>query len=152
MLLFIFVGCSLLLAQDTNTTRQTSTSNPPDLFKEMSKAQEQMKADQKKRLEMLKQINPQMYEQMARQEQLSDKISQISSSYSKKTISYESAKAKLYPLVKENLANQIKNLDNQIQMAEKKLEELKKSKKNPDYLVYQQIDMILGKSLSRQSM
>jgi hypothetical protein len=138
----IFTGCSLSFAQDIPL--------------EVKKMQEQLKVNQKKHLEMLKQTDPQMYEQMVKQDQLSEKISQVSSDYFKQKISYESAKAKLYPLVKEDMVNQINNLDDEIQMIEKKLEELKKSKTNPDYLIYQQIDIILGKSLprniSRQSM
>ncbi|MBU4473338.1 MAG: hypothetical protein KJ842_04200 [Candidatus Omnitrophica bacterium] len=112
---------------------------------DFKKFEAERKKAEEKSLEMLKQQNPQMYEQMMKQRKAQEGISRVINDYYQKTISYEAAKAKLYPLVKESLQGRLANLDNEINLLEKKLSELKKAKKDPDYLIGRQIDRILGK-------
>ncbi|MCG2705926.1 MAG: hypothetical protein L6254_00045 [Candidatus Omnitrophica bacterium] len=119
-------------------------SRPKEEF-DFKKFEAERKKAEEKSLEMLKQQNPQMYEQMMKQRKAQEGISRVINDYYQKTISYETAKARLYPLVKESLQGRLANLDNEINLLEKKLSELKKAKKDPDYLIGRQIDRILGK-------
>jgi len=142
----IFAGSGLLFAQDANIAKQSLASDSSSFSKEMQKMQERMKIEKNKLLDKLKKEDPKKYEQMLKQEQTSEKASGISAEYREKKISYDSAKSKLYPLIKENMSAQVDSLDKEIQRTEQKLEELKKAKKNPDFLIYQRIDSMLGKS------
>jgi len=148
VLIFSLVFAIPVLSQSENAS--TPTFNPQEMEKEARKMQEQMESEKRKHFETLKKENPQMYQDAMRQEELSQQMSKIIEDYFSQKISYENAKSKLYPLIKEGMNTQVDNLDNEIQMLEQRLEELRKAKRNPDYLVYQQIDNMLGKSSNAQ--
>lgn len=112
---------------------------------DFKKLEAERKKAEEKHLEMVKQQNPQLYEQMMKQRKAQDEISRVINNYYQKTISYEAAKAKLYPLVKESLQGRLANMDNEINLLENKLNALKKAKKDPDYLISREVDRMLGK-------
>ena len=111
----------------------------------MGKAMERVRETEERILQELKRVNPEAYEQRMKVKEISQKISDILVSFHQGKFGEEEARRKLSPLVKQLLEGRIRNLDMEIRQAEKKLEFLKKTKRDPDFLVNQRIDFYLGK-------
>jgi hypothetical protein len=72
------------------------------------------------------------------------KIEKIKMDYAENKISLEEAKARLLPLVKEELKDYMQNLDNEISILKKRLQFLEKGKQDSNYLVEVRTREILG--------
>ena len=138
----ILVGFLLLLSLVS-----LGASKPPSQSQEkIKKMREELKRLEEISLERLKQTNPKAYEEKLRQRELSQKISEVVGSFRKGKLDEEAARKRLSPLVRQSLERRIQHLDAEIERAEKRLEYLKKAKRNPDFLVDQQVNFYLGKA------
>ena len=144
-----FSGVSFAQAPQTPEETQEQIKKMQEDMKKAVEQNKKMMQDrakaEKSYLEMLKQTNPQAYEQKIKENKLQDKITKILNDYRQNKISYDSAKLQMYPLIKESLKDKISSLDKDIERAAKKLETLKKARREPSYLINIETDRMLGK-------
>jgi len=112
----------------------------------MDKMRQDMENRQEKELEMLKKTNPQLYQKKKNDIENKAKIKAIVASFREGKISSSQAESQLSPLVKQQMQDYIKSLDDRIARLQKKLDFYKKAKVNPDLLIKKRIDELLGKS------
>lgn len=113
---------------------------PADFVKMLEKAQ----AEQ---LERLKQENPQAYQQQKAALDRQKMVQETTGLYFQGKLSFAEAKATLSPLVKQQLQEEgaFSNLGARIQRLEERLSFLKKAKVQPELLVQERVDQMLGK-------
>lgn len=101
---------------------------------------------QREALERLKQENPQVYQQQKASLDRQNKIQETIGLYSQGKLSLAEAKAALSPLVKQQMQEEgaLGNLDARIQHLEERLSFFKKAKLQPELLVQERIDQMLG--------
>lgn len=75
------------------------------------------------------------------------KINAIVVAFREGKISSFQAESQLSPLVKQEMQDDINNLESRIARLEKELEFLKRAKANPDLLIKERIDQMLGKAM-----
>ena len=110
----------------------------------IKKMQEERVKHQRERLEMLKERAPELYRVEKASFERQEKINEITSDFSAKNISEQTAKKRLFPLLEKELKATIENLPNRIKRLEKQLEFLKKARKHPKLLIEKQITVMLG--------
>lgn len=93
----------------------------------------------------LKKYDPSAYAARVKMQGLSQKISEVVTSFRQGQLNEGEARKRLTPLVKETLESRIKNLDKEIEVTSRKLDYLKKAKANPSVLINQYVDSYLGK-------
>jgi len=123
----------------------SSAEPPKPIKKETQDPRERMKAMEEQSLKDLKERNPQAYQERMRMKALSQKLSQILSSFREGKMNEVQARRELTPLARESVEARLRNLDREIEQARKKLEYLEKLKKDPNLLVSGQVDRYLGK-------
>jgi biopolymer transport protein ExbD len=111
----------------------------------IKKEQERIRNEE---LEFLKTNDPQEYKKRKDTYERQDKINQILDSFRKGSISSKQAEQSLYPLVKDDMQGYISTLDTQIEHLEKRLDSLKKAKRDPNMLIKERINQMLGKEVS----
>lgn len=141
-LLILFGIKESILAQNPPSNKEMQ-----DLQKQSESMMQKTKKMQDEELEALKKINPEFYKTRKDALDKMDTINAIISSFYEKKISESQAKAQLYPLVKQDLAETINNLDKLIAALEKKLQFYRDAKRDPSLLVNKRIDEMLGKSM-----
>src|SRR3989338_5258553 len=72
------------------------------------------------------------------------KIGEILQAFNEGRLQLAAARKSLYPLVKAEMEGELQMIDEQLEYAKRHLEFLEKAKKNPDLLVQQRVDMMLG--------
>lgn len=105
-----------------------------------------MEKIQKDELERLKKENPSLYKARKAALEGQDRINEIVSSFRQGKSSLQEAQRHLYPLVKEQLQQELRTLDERIARLEKTLDSLRKAKRNPDLLVKKRVGELLGQS------
>lgn len=99
-------------------------------------------------LERLKNINPRLYEQRLRELERKDKIKAIIKEFRQGRLSEAQSESQLFPLIKEELGPKISALDARIRWLEKQLAFTRSAKQNPDVLVKERIEQLLGRSMA----
>lgn len=119
---------------------------PVDFQKAFSQSQQEA-------LERLREKNPQAYQEQKAAIDRQSKIQEITGLYFEGKFPLPEAKAALSPLVKEQLQDEgvFSNLDKRIQRLEEQLALLKKSKEQPELLVEERINQLLGRPSSGHS-
>ena len=99
-------------------------------------------------LERLKRENPQAYEQRKAALEREQKMQAVVTAFYQGTLSGDEAERRLTPLVKKQLEEEgaLSSLSARIERLEDKLAFLKKAQKNPNLLVKQRIEQMLGKT------
>lgn len=97
------------------------------------------------RLEELKKRDPKAYEQQKAQYDRQKKISQLLQAYHDRKLSDSSAAQQLYPLIKADVNEEAKSIDERIEQAKQYLTDLQEIKRNPELLIKRRIDRLLGK-------
>lgn len=125
-------------AQDSNQ----QAAVPADFLKMLEKAQQEQ-------LERLKQENPQAYQQQKAALDRQKKIQEVTTLYFQGKVSLPEAKATLSPFVKQQMQDEgaFSNLEARIQRLEERMTFLKKAKLQPELLVQERVDQMLGKSI-----
>lgn len=113
---------------------------------ERERMKQEMKQWQEEELERLKKINPEFYEERKNALDRQEKISSIVSAFRQGKLSASQAESQLFPLLKQDMQSSIEGLDNRIKRLEEKLVSLKQAKNNPDLLVKNRIDGLLGRT------
>jgi len=103
---------------------------------------------QQQALERLKRENPQAYEQRKAALEREQKMQAVVTAFYQGTLSGDEAERRLTPLVKKQLEEEgaLSSLSARIERLEDKLAFLKKAQKNPNLLVKQRIEQMLGKA------
>lgn len=127
-------------------TQEPSGPNIQELQKQQEKIRQEADKMQQKELEFLKEQDPQLYKERKLAIDTQSKIEAILSSYSQGKISAIEAERQIYPYVKQSMQPYIDGLGTYIERLEKKLTILKKARSNPDILIKQRIDQMLGKA------
>lgn len=112
---------------------------------EKEKMREGLRKLGERTMQRLKETNPALYQETVKMRELSLQISDITSSYRRGKLDEATARKRLAPLVRETLEKRIQNLESEIERTTKKLDYLKRVKKNPNLLIEQQIDVYIGK-------
>ena len=112
----------------------------------MDKMRQDIEKHHQDELETLKKTNPQLYQKKKNDIENKAKIKAIVASFREGKISSSQAESQLSPLVKQQMQDYIKSLDDRIARLQKKLDFYKKAKVNPDLLIKKRIDELLGKS------
>lgn len=97
-------------------------------------------------LERLKEINPKLYEQRKKELGRQTKINAILKEFRQGKLSEAQLESQLFPLIKEELGPKISALDDRIKRLEKQLVFMRSAKQNPDVLIKERIDQLLGRS------
>jgi len=139
----ILILSLLLLSCPTFVFAQQST-NPEQMQKQMEKMRQEFEKRQQEDLENLKKTDPKAYQERNDSLDRQAKINSILTSFHAGKISVSQAEQQLYPLVKQNIKDM--NVDAEIARLEKRLEYLKKVKRDPDLLIKKRIDELLGRS------
>ena len=93
-------------------------------------------------LRLLKEHSPEEYE---KRKQKNAEIDYILDAFRQKYISESEARSQLHPLLKEDIQNYIRGLEADIKSLKERIDFLKQEKKrNPDTLINERIDRILG--------
>jgi len=129
----------------TPVTQEEISKQLEERQKEMLKMKQEMQARQEKMLEEMKARDPEGYTRQRTAMEMREQISQIVQAYREKKLDEDTAAQQLVPLVEQNVFEEIKNIDQQIEMAEGYTEQLKKIKQDPSILVQKRIDQMLGK-------
>jgi len=145
-LIFIF---ALLFIPVLVFSQQQQPPGSEKMRQDMEKMRQEMGKRQQDELEMLKKVNPQLYQQRKNSIDAQAKINAIVASFREGKISSSQAESQLSPLVKQDMQTYINDLDNKIKRLEKKLDFYKKAKANPSLLIKKRIDELLGKSMPR---
>ena len=145
-LIFIF---ALLFIPVLVFSQQQQPPGSEKMRQDMGKMRQEMGKRQQDELEMLKKVNPQLYQQRKNSIDAQAKINAIVASFREGKISSSQAESQLSPLVKQDMQTYINDLDNKIKRLEKKLDFYKKAKANPSLLIKKRIDELLGKSMPR---
>jgi len=127
-------------------TQEPSGPNIQELQKQQEKIRQEADKMQQNELELLKKQDPQLYKERKLAIDTQAKIQAILSSYSQGKIPAAEAERQIYPYVKQQMQPYIDGLDTYIARLEKKLTILKKARINPDILIKQRIDQMLGKA------
>lgn len=108
---------------------------------------------QQQALEHLREKDPQAYSQQKAALDCQQKIQEIAGLYFQGKFPLLEAKAALSPLVKEQIQDEgvFSNLDKRIQRLEEQLAFLKKSKEQPELLVEERVNQLLGRPSSGSS-
>lgn len=119
---------------------------PADFQKAFSQAQQEA-------LERLREKDPQAYQRQKAALDRQNKIQEIAGLYFEGKFPLIEAKAALSPLVKEQMQEEgvFSNLEARIQRLEEQLAFLKKSKEQPELLVEERINQLLGRPSSGHS-
>ena len=112
---------------------------------EREKIEKNLREIEDRMLQELKSADPVAYQERIKRKELAEKIKKIVSSFRQGSVAEGEARRQLAPLVRKSLEPRFKNLDKEVEAASRKVEYLKKIKKDPDALVAQQIDHYLGK-------
>lgn len=118
---------------------------PPVL--DFQKMEQEVKKAQQAQLENLKDINPKLYKELIEAQARQEKISAIIMDLNNKKISQSSAESQLYPLVKDDMQQEISGLDQRIKQLEQNLDFLKEAKSDPDILIKKRINQMTGKEM-----
>lgn len=144
-LFFGFTVLFLLFCPVTTFSQEpTGLEKTRDLQKEIERMQQDEEKRQQEELEVLKGLDPQLYKERKSLIERQNNINKIISSYRGGKVSLVQAENQLYPLIKEGMQGYLDNLGGEIARLEKKLESLKKAKKNPDILIKKNISQLLG--------
>ena len=106
-----------------------------------------IQALQAKQLETMKAANPGLYEAQKESMERQERIGKIVAGFRQGKLTDTQAQKELSPLVKENLKPDLGQIDDTIAALVKKLAFWKEVKKDPDVLIRQRVDEILGKRL-----
>lgn len=115
-------------------------ASPVDFLKAFEKAQQEG-------LERLKQEDPLAYQQQKAASERQKKIQEVLDLYFQGKLSAANAQYKLSPLIKQQLQEEgaFSNLEARIRRLDEQLAFLKKAKNQPELLVQERIDQMLGK-------
>lgn len=129
----------LATASAQNSNQQAPA--PADFVKMLEKAQQEQ-------LERLKQENPQAYQEQKAAMDRQKKIQEVTTLFFQGKLPLPEAKAALSPFVKQQMQEEgaFSNLGARIQRLEERLAFLKKAKLQPELLVQERVDQMLGKS------
>lgn len=97
-------------------------------------------------LERLKEINPKLYEQRKKELGRQAKINAILKEFREGKLAGAQSESQLFPLIKEELGPKVSALDDRIKRLEKQLVFMRSAKQNPDVLIKERIDQLLGRS------
>lgn len=96
----------------------------------------------------LKEVNPKLYEQRKKELERQAKINAILKDFHQGKLTDEQSESQLFPLVKEELGPKISALDVRISWLEKQLAFTRSAKQNPDVLIKERIEQLLGRSMA----
>ncbi len=112
--------------------------------KNLGEIQRKNEEMQSRELERLQQDYPAIYETRKTADARRNKISAVVAAFHQNKISAQETEQKLIPLMREELREQINQMDQKISALEKHLAFLKKAKQDPHLLVEKKINELLG--------
>lgn len=147
LLMVMSVGMMIVSVSEACFAQDSKEQAPPANF------QKAFSQSQQEALERLQEKNPQAYQQQKAALDRQNKIEEIAGLYFEGKFPLIEAKAALSPLVKEQMQEEgaFSNLEARIQRLEEQLLFLKNSKSQPELLVEERINQMLGKSSSGPS-
>ncbi len=95
-------------------------------------------------LEEIKQNNPEAYQNVLKVHQRAQRIADIVSQFRQGQMNADEARQKLIPLVREDSANRLGYLDEEISQVKTRLDYLLQIKKNPNFLIEKTIENYLA--------
>ncbi|TRZ95800.1 hypothetical protein D4R78_02315 [bacterium] len=144
VLLLLPVG--IFAQQPVAPTKQSNSGENDKAQQQIRDVLQRIKQQQEKELESLKQTNPKLYQEKKDALERQKQISAIATSFRQGKLSMTKTKNQLLPLLKQDLQDFINRLDSQIKILESRIEELKKTKSNPDSLLQERLNQLLGQS------
>jgi len=109
-----------------------------------SMSRQALEAEELKRIEDLKNIDPSEYQRQKASYDLQKKISQVIDAFRQNKIDISTAERQLYPLIKEQSKNELGAMDARIEKARRYLSDLQAIKKTPDLLIKKRVHRMLG--------
>ena len=100
----------------------------------------------------LQKIAPEIYRETVKAKERSQKIERILSRFREGKISETIARRELTSLTKQSFQTRIATLDQELEEAKKRVEYLKRVKKNPNTLVNEEVERYLGKGTREELM
>jgi len=145
-IVLIFPSVRIFAQQPLAPTKQSKSGVDNKAQQQIREALQRIRQQQQQELESLKKTNPKLYQQKKDALDRQKQINAIVINFRQGKISAAKAKNQLLPLLKQDVEDFMNRLDSQIKILEIRIAELKKVKINPDSLLQERLNQLLGQS------